>query len=110
MWNDKWSVEGLSLLGPANFDLGKLMAESMAATVPGAGISAAGTPAGGGYATTAGQMQKTAEYAKAGEQEFEAAQTEQNAAQALASAQRTAYETRLRTGLPLETDGSPPSS
>ena len=43
MWNDKWSVEGLSLLGPANFDLGTLMAESMAATVAGAGISAAGT-------------------------------------------------------------------
>ena len=50
MWNDKWSVEGLSLLGPANLDLGTLMAESMAATVVGAGISAAGTPAGGSYA------------------------------------------------------------
>ena len=57
MWNDKWSVEGLSL-GPANLDLGTLMAESMAATVAGAGISAAGTPAGGSYDTTAGQREE----------------------------------------------------
>jgi len=41
MWNDKWSAEGLSLFGRANFDLSTLMAESMAATVPGVGISAA---------------------------------------------------------------------
>ena len=102
--------QGPESLGASKLDLGTLMAKSMAATVAGAGISAAGTPASGSYTMTAGQMQKTAEYAKAGEQEFEAAQTEQNAAQALASAQRTAYETRLRTGLPLETDGSPPSS
>jgi len=67
MWNDKWSAEGLSLFGRANFDPGSLMAASIGATAIGA-------------------------------------------AQALASAQRTAYETRLRTGLPLETDGSPPSS
>ncbi len=26
MWNDKWSAEGLSLFGRANFDLGPLMA------------------------------------------------------------------------------------
>jgi len=50
MWNDKWSAEGLSLFGRANFDPGSLMAASIGATAIGA-------------------------------------------AQALASAQRTAYET-----------------
>ena len=43
MWNDKWSVEGPESLGASETsNLGTLMAESMAATVAAAGISAAG--------------------------------------------------------------------
>jgi len=47
MWNDKWSAEGLSLFGRANFDPGSLMAVAMGATAIGGGLSAAGTIAGG---------------------------------------------------------------
>ena len=36
MWNDKWSAEGLSLFGRANFDPGSLMAASIGATAIGA--------------------------------------------------------------------------
>jgi len=75
MWNDKWSAEGLSLFGRANFDRVTLTGISMGGTAIGAGLSAAGTIAGGNYAAKAGQMQKTAAYAQAGEQEFEAAQS-----------------------------------
>ena len=61
MWNDKWSVEDLESLGASELRPGHAHGQIDAATVAGAGISAAGTRAGGGYATTPGQMQKMAE-------------------------------------------------
>lgn len=100
MWNDRFYGEGLRLRGMV-FDPtgGFLTAGSMAMTAIGGASSAAGTIAGGNYAATAGQMQKTAAYAKADEQDFEAKQTDQNASQAFAAGQREMLETQQRTSL-----------
>lgn len=101
MWNDRFSGEGLTLWGRAAFLPG-----SIASTIPtiiGGAVSAEGTLAGGNYAAQAGQMEKTAAYAKADEQEFEAKQVDENSSQVLASAQRAALDTAQRTRLAIST-------
>lgn len=99
-------VPGLSVAAfdPATLTVGTaLMAGGMAAKGIGAGISAEGTLAGGEFARTAGQMEKTAAYARAGEQDYEASQVEQNASQALAASQRQMLATRENTRLAMST-------
>ena len=65
---------------------------SMAATAVGGALSASGTLAGGSYAAQAGQMQETAA-------NYQAAQLDQNASQAIASSQRQMLDTNLKTSL-----------
>lgn len=111
---DKYSLVpgvGVVVYDPASLTaMTALTVGSMAATTIGGGISAFGavsgakdtaaaTLAGGDYARKAGDMARTAAYAKAGEQDYEAGQIEQNAGQSLAAAQRKALDTKLKTDL-----------
>lgn len=68
----------------------------MGLTGAGGLLSAGGTIAGGNYAKTAGQMQKAAA-------DFQAGQIEQNATQAIASGQRSMFDSQLKTKLALST-------
>src|SRR3974390_3013657 len=81
MWNDKWSAEGLSLFGRANFD--PLTDTGLALGAVGTGISAYGTLAGGSYA------QQAADY--------KAAQLRQNAAGEIAASQRQMMDKQFQT-------------
>lgn len=74
-------------------DPGTLM---VAATVAGGAIKGMSTLAGGKAAAQAGQMQQT-------EANYQAAQLNQNASQALASSQRQALDTTQRTNLAIST-------
>jgi hypothetical protein len=89
MWNDRYTLAGLSLLGRANFDpvtmSMAMMAGSAAATGIGAAVSAGGTIAGGQAANQAAQ--------------FTAAQENQNATGAVASGQRQMFDTQEKTRL-----------
>lgn len=69
-----------------------LTAVSMGATAVGGAASAAGTLAGGSMAARAGQMQQQ-------EADYQAAQLNQNATQAIASGQRQMMDTQQRTRL-----------
>jgi hypothetical protein len=92
MWNERYSAMGAFdgvLFDPTG---GLLTGGAMAATAAGGGLSAMGTLAGGQYAKQAGQMQQEAA-------EFTAEQLEENATQAVASSQRTALDTALKTSL-----------
>lgn len=68
------------------------MSMTLAATAVGGALSAGSTLAGGAYAKKAGELQKQGA-------DFQAAELEQNAGQAKASAQRTALDTGLKTKL-----------
>jgi len=94
MWNDRYTARGFSVLGRANFD--PLTIASVAMTGVGAGISAAGTIAGGNAAKQAGLMQQQAANSQA-------AQVDENAAQAIASGQRRMQDTQQRTRLAIST-------
>lgn len=72
--------------------VGGLTATSMGLTAVGGGLAAASTLAGGNFAKTAGQMQQNAA-------NFQAAQLDQNAGQAIASSQRTMLDTQEKTRL-----------
>lgn len=77
--------------GNANFDpTGGILTAGM--MMAGAGMSAAGTIAGGNTSRQAGQLQKTAA-------DYQAAQLDQNATQAVASSQRQMIDTGVKTGL-----------
>lgn len=89
MWSDRYTS---GLYGRALFDPGTMALGSMAASAVGGLVSASGTLAGGSYAAQAGQMQQTAA-------NYQAAQLESNATQAVASAQRQAIDTQLKTNL-----------
>jgi hypothetical protein len=67
-------------------------AGTMAMQAAGGVLSASGTLAGGSYAAQAGQMQQTAA-------NYQAAQLDQNATQAIASSQRQMLDTNLKTSL-----------
>jgi hypothetical protein len=102
MWNDRFvgALWSRAVFDPATLTAGAVLGGAgIATSLVGSGVSASGTLAGGDYAKTAGTMQKTAAYAQANEQEFEAAQTEQNATQAFAANQRQAQDARLKTSL-----------
>jgi hypothetical protein len=77
-------------------DPGTLALGSMAASAVGGAMSASGTLAGGSYAAQAGQMQQTAA-------NYQAAQLESNATQAIASSQRQMLDARLKTNLAIST-------
>jgi hypothetical protein len=81
---------------PLTLTAGTLTGLSMGATGAGGALSAASTIAGGNYAAAAGQMQKTAAYAKA-------KQLDENAGQAIASSQRQMFDTQQRTRLAIST-------
>jgi hypothetical protein len=81
---------------PLTLTAGTLTGLSKGATGAGGALSAASTIAGGNFAAQAGQMQKTASYAKA-------TQLEQNAGQAIASSQRQMFDTQQRTRLAMST-------
>jgi hypothetical protein len=95
MWNDRFArlcdVGGRACFDPATLAIG-----SLAATAVGGGLSAAGTIAGGNAAAAAGQMQKTADY-------YQAEQDDTNAAQEFASGQRKMLDTQDKTRLLLST-------
>jgi hypothetical protein len=69
---------------------------SMATTAVAGGISAYGTLAGGAAAKQAGDMQQQ-------EANYQAAQLQQNASQAIASGQRQSLDTALKTRLAIST-------
>lgn len=76
-----------------------LAGAGIASGLVGTGLSASGTLAAGDYAARAGAMARTAAYARAGEQEDEAGQVEQNATGEIAAAQRQALEKRREAKL-----------
>ena len=84
---------GFGRFGPGVvYDPATLMAGSMAASAIGGGISAGGSLASGSYAAKAGQAQMAGA-------NYEAAQLDQNASQAIASSQRQMLDTQQRTNL-----------
>jgi hypothetical protein len=85
---DGWVSIGISRFDPATLMVG--------ATVAAGAVKGISTIAGGKMAAQAGQMQQT-------EANYQAAQLNQNAAQALASSQRQALDTTQRTNLAIST-------
>lgn len=93
MWHKRFSAD---IWERCCFDPATLTAASIGATAIGTGVSAMGTLAGGNAAAQAGQMQQQAT-------NFQAAQIDSNATQAIAAGQRQAISTTQKTDLTLGT-------
>lgn len=92
MWNDRYTARGFSILGRANFDPGTLAISSLVLSGVGAGISAAGTIAGGANADSLGQSQQN-------EANYQAAQLRENASSEIGAAQRQMLDVQQKTRL-----------
>jgi hypothetical protein len=91
MWNDRFA-NLCSVSGRACFDPGTLTAGSLILSGIGAGVSAAGTIAGGANAAALGKSQQNLD-------DYEAAQLRENASSEIGAAQRTMLDIQQKTRL-----------